>query len=145
LGKKSFLEIFGKNWYLLNMKFVISETQRNNLIEGIFLSDEEKKQRLEKSIKLSKDYSRPRQFALEHPKLWAWLRAQNLVDVVFPNRQKYRPDGYWTIDTIGQESTKYNSRSEFERGNQWAYEKARKLGILDALFPTRKTTYDKKM
>ena len=52
------------------MKIVISETQRNNLIEGIFLSDEEKKQRLETSIELAKDYSRPRQFSLEHPKLW---------------------------------------------------------------------------
>ncbi len=76
------------------MKIVISETQRNNLIEGIFLSDEEKKQRLEKSIELAKNYSRPRQFALEHPKLWTWLRSQNLVDIVFPNRQKYKPDGY---------------------------------------------------
>lgn len=136
------MSLFG---YLLNMKIVISETQRNNLIEGIFLSDEEKKQRLETSIELAKNYSRPRQFALEHPKLWSWLRKENLVDVVFPNRQKYRPDGYWTIDTIGQESTKYNSRSEFERENQWAYEKARRLGVLDALFPMRKTTYDKKM
>jgi hypothetical protein len=30
---------------------------------------------------------------------------------------------------------KYNSRSEFREKNQWAYEKARKLGILDALYP----------
>jgi hypothetical protein len=127
------------------MKIIITESQRSNLIEGIFLSDEIKKERLEKSIELAKNYKNPRQFALENPKLWYFLRQQKLIDVVFPNRQTYKPDHYWTIDTIGQESTKYNSRSEFERGNQWAYEKARRLGILDALFPMRKKMYDDRM
>jgi hypothetical protein len=117
------------------MKIIITENQHKTLIEGIMLSDEEKKERLEKSIELSKNYKNPRQFALDHPKYWSFLRTQKLVDVVFPKRKTYKPDGYWTIDTIGQESMKYNSRSEFERGNQWAYETARKLGILDALYP----------
>jgi len=117
------------------MKILISENQYINLVEGIFISDDEKKNRLNRSIELAKKYERPRQFALEHPQLWNFLRGNNLIDVVFPNRQKYKPDHYWTIDTIGQESTKYGSRSEFERKNQWAYHKARTLGILDALFP----------
>jgi hypothetical protein len=33
---------------------------------------------------------------------------------------------------------KYDSRSEFEVKNQWAYIKAKELGILDALFPNIK-------
>jgi hypothetical protein len=58
-----------------------------------------------------------------------------LVDIVFPNRKLQKADHYWNIDNIGKESLKYNSRSEFREKNQWAYEKARKLGILDALYP----------
>jgi hypothetical protein len=117
------------------MKIIITESQRSNLIEGVFLSDEIKKERLEKSIELAKNYKNPRQFALENPSLWYFLRKQKLVDVVFPIRKLYKDDNYWTSDNIGQESLKYNSRSEFREKNQWAYEKARKLGILDALYP----------
>ena len=124
------------------MKIIISESQHNKLMEGIFISDEEKNNRLKKSIELSKDFKNPRQFALSYPKLWNFLRTQNLVDVIFPERQKYKPDGYWTIDTIGPEAMKYNSRSEFEQKNQWAYVKAKELGILDALFPIRKNKRD---
>jgi hypothetical protein len=119
------------------MKIIITESQRNNLMEGVSLSDEIKKERLEKSIELSKNYKNPRQFALENPTLWGFLRKYKLVNIVFPNRQTYKPDHYWTIDNIGKESLKYNSRSEFYRKNQWAYEKARELGILDALYPKR--------
>ena len=124
--------------YLYYMKIIITESQRSNLIEGYFaLSDEIKKERLEKSIELAKNYKNPRQFALENPTLWGFLRKQKLVDVVFPNRKLQKPDHYWTIDNIGKESLKYNSRSEFREKNQWAYESARKLGILDALYPKR--------
>jgi hypothetical protein len=121
------------------MKIIITESQRNNLIEGkIALSDEIKKERLEKSIELAKNYKNPRQFALENPTLWGFLRKQKLIDVVFPNRKLQKADHYWNIDNIGKESLNYNSRSEFREKNQWAYEKARKLGILDALYPNRK-------
>jgi hypothetical protein len=117
------------------MKYIISENQYLNLIEGIFLSDDEKKNRLEISMELAKKYKNPRQFALENKRLWNFIRTENLVDVVFPNTLKKKPEGYWTIDKIGQESMKYNTRMEFHDGNQVAYEKARSLGILDALFP----------
>lgn len=117
------------------MKIIVTESQYRKLTEAMPLPDEEKQNRLNKSIELAKSFKRPRQFALEYPQLWNFLRGEKLIDVAFPNRQKYKPDGYWTIDTIGQESTKYGSRSEFERKNQWAYIKANELGILDALFP----------
>jgi hypothetical protein len=51
------------------MNIIITESQRSNLIEGVFLSDEIKKERLEKSIELAKNYKNPRQFALENPEL----------------------------------------------------------------------------
>lgn len=124
------------------MKIILTESQHKKLVEGIFISDEEKNNRLKQSIELSKDFKNPRQFKLAHPKLYYFLRGQNLIDVVFPDRKKYKPDGYWTIDTIGQEAMKYDSRTEFEQKNQWAYIKAKELGIMDALFPNRKTNRD---
>ena len=128
LGKIGGIRVF------INMKIIITENQHKTLIEGIIVSNEERKERLEKSIELAKNYKNPRQFALDYPKYWNFLRINNLVDTVFPSRKKDKPDGYWTIDNIGRESMKYDSRSDFKVGNQWAYEKAREMDILDALY-----------
>jgi len=63
-------------------------------------------------------------------KVLSWLRTIKIQDSL-----RWRIQNYWTIDNIGKESMKYNSRSEFRKYNQWAYENARRLGILDALYP----------
>lgn len=114
---------------------IITESQFNKLVdEAVALPDKEIAKRLEKAKRVAVNFPNPRQFALRYPKLWNFLRGQKLVDKVFPDRHVYKPDGYWDAQTIAQEAEKYDSRSDFMRGNQFAYNKARKLGILDDLF-----------
>lgn len=49
-------------------------------------------------------------------------------------RQKQHKKGYWTYDTIEKEAVKYNTKTEFFKGNQTAYRAALKLGIIDDFF-----------
>lgn len=119
------------------MKIIITEDQLSKIIdEAVPLSDKEVKKRLEKSKKLAVNFKNPRQFELKYPLLWRFLRNKNLLDDVFPDRQKYKQDGYWNELTVSQEAEKYKSRSDFSNANQVAYNKARDLGILDFLFPS---------
>lgn len=123
------------------MKIIITESQLMRMMdEAAPLSPKEIEKRLKKAKELAVNFKNPRQFALKHWKLWNFLRAQNLVDEVFPKRKLYKPDGYWTAETIADDSRKYNSRSEFLRGNQIAYMKALELGIMDDIFPEIKRT-----
>lgn len=49
-------------------------------------------------------------------------------------RQRQHKNGYWTYDTISKEAFKYNTKTEFFKGNQTAYRAALKLGIIDDFF-----------
>ena len=53
-------------------------------------------------------------------------------------RRKQHKKGYWTYDTIKKEATKYNTKTEFFRGNSTAYKAALKLGIIDDFFALNK-------
>lgn len=108
--------------------------------ESAPLSKDELEKRLTKAKKLAGKYKNPRQFALAHPQLWNTIRSFDKLDDVFPERRKYKPDGYWDAITIADESRKYDGRTEFLRGNQIAYLKALELGIMDDLFPIKKKT-----
>ena len=44
-----------------------------------------------------------------------------------------KPSGYWTIERIKEEASKYSHKSEFEKGCRVAYDKACKLKIIDDL------------
>lgn len=121
------------------MKLVITESQLKRIInDAAPLSQDEIDVRLNQAKELAKDYINPRQFALAHKKLWNFLRVKGLVDVVFPKRHKYHPDGYWTPENIAKEASKYDTTSEFIKGNQVAYNRANKLGLLDTLFPIKR-------
>jgi hypothetical protein len=48
--------------------------------------------------------------------------------------QKQHKKGYWTYKHIEEEAIKYNTKSEFSKGNQTAYRAALKLGIIDDFF-----------
>lgn len=100
-------------------------------------TDKDKEKIVDKAKKfvLAKNIKNPRQLHLKNNNLYYVLRAQNLIDQVFPERKKYHPDGYWNFDTVTKEAEKYSSRSEFEKKNQVAYNKAREMGILKDLFP----------
>ena len=49
-------------------------------------------------------------------------------------RKKEHKNGYWTYRHIEEEALKYNTKTEFFNGNQTAYRKALKLGIIDDFF-----------
>jgi hypothetical protein len=122
------------------MKIIITEEQLNNIISehgygSKPLPQEEVDKRLLKAKKVAVKFPNPRQFSLKYPNLWNFLRSKGLLDDVFPNRKLYKNDGYWTPETISQEASKYNTKTEFLRSNQVAYKKAVELGILNDLIP----------
>lgn len=49
-------------------------------------------------------------------------------------KQKQHKKGYWTYENIEKEALKYNTKTEFFKGNQTAYRAALKLGIIDDFF-----------
>jgi hypothetical protein len=127
------------------MKIIITEEQLKSIISEDRrgrepLSQKEVDKRLKKAKDLAVKFPNPRQFALKYPNLWNFLRGKGLIDSAFPNRKIYRPDGYWTPETIAQEASKYNTKSEFYDNNQVAYLKAIQLGIINDLFPYRSDT-----
>jgi len=48
--------------------------------------------------------------------------------------QKQHKKGYWTYKHIEEEALKYNTKTDFFKGNQTAYRKALQLGIIDDFF-----------
>ena len=49
-------------------------------------------------------------------------------------RQKQHKNGYWTYEHIEKEALKYNTKTEFFKGNQTAYRAALKMGVIDDFF-----------
>lgn len=49
-------------------------------------------------------------------------------------KQKQHKWGYWTYNNIRNEANKYDTKTEFFKGNQTAYRAALKLGIIDDFF-----------
>jgi hypothetical protein len=117
------------------MKIILTESQLKTIVNEK-LSDGQKKNALERAKKLAPNFSSVHQFTLKYPKLYSYLRVNDLIDVVFPERKKYYPDGYWTPETVGQEAQNYSSRKEFLKQNPMAHKKAFEFGMMDSLFPT---------
>ena len=49
-------------------------------------------------------------------------------------KQKQHKKGYWNYKHIEEEALKYNTKTEFSKGNNTAYRAALKLGIIDDFF-----------
>ena len=49
-------------------------------------------------------------------------------------KQKQHKKKYWTYKHIEEEAVKYNTKTEFYKGNQTAYRAALKMGIIDDFF-----------
>ena len=49
-------------------------------------------------------------------------------------KQKQHKKRYWTYKHIEEEALKYNTKTEFFKGNQTAYRAALKMGIIDDFF-----------
>lgn len=122
----------------------LTESELIRLVKRIItekaLSDQEKEERIEMISPLVKDFKTPYEFGLKYPKYYSFIRKHNLLDKFFPERKKSKPDDYWNIDTIGQEASKYNSRTEFKSKAQYVYNMALELGLLDAFFPKNSNT-----
>lgn len=69
--------------------------------------------------------------------IYAFLAAHKygyIDDMEWMVKLKEHKNGYWTYDHIKDEALKYNTKSEFFRGNQTAYRAALRLGIIDDFF-----------
>jgi hypothetical protein len=91
--------------------------------------------RLKKAKELAVNFPNPRQFALKYKKLWYFLRSQNLVDEVFPNRQKYGED--FTREKVKELADKFIAPSDFQKEHPTAYQYALKRNMLNDLFPNK--------
>lgn len=91
--------------------------------------------RLRKAKELAVNFPNPRQFALKYKKLWNFLRGQNLVDDVFPNRQKYRED--YTPEEVKKLANGFASAFDFEIEHPTAFNYATRHKMIPDLFPDR--------
>lgn len=69
--------------------------------------------------------------------LTAFLAAYRygyIDDMVWMVKQKQHKNGYWNYKHIEEEALKYDTKTEFFKGNQTAYRAALKLGIIDDFF-----------
>lgn len=109
------------------MKIILSEIQVRNLmglIESdnyVRLSDEVIQDRLMKAKELAQGFKNPRQFALVHKQLFSFLKQQNLIDDVFPNRLKHSDD--FTPESALRIANNYATPTDLgdERGAVYQY------------------------
>lgn len=69
--------------------------------------------------------------------LTAFLAAHRygyIDDMDWLVKQKQHKKGYWTYKHIEEEALKYDTKSEFFKGNQTAYRAALKMGVIDDFF-----------
>jgi|688.fasta_scaffold218940_1 hypothetical protein len=93
---------------------------------------------LEDYLEIASKFEDANVFRKVHYKIHTYIRQKGMLDVAFPNRKKYKPKGYWTPETIREESKKYSTRTQFLENNQVAFNTSLKhIGLLDELFPKK--------
>jgi len=93
---------------------------------------------LKEYMEIASKYDDANVFRKVNYKIHTYLRQKGVLDVIFPNRKKYKPKGYWTPETIREEAKKYTKRTEFLENNQVAFLTALKhKGLIDELFPKK--------
>ena len=83
----------------------------------------------------AKKYSSKEEF--QKGNLYAFLAAHKygfIDEMEWLVKQKQHKNGYWTYKHIEEEASKYNTKTEFFKGNQTAYRAALRLGIIDDFF-----------
>jgi hypothetical protein len=114
------------------MKIQITESQYHKLISEIKYSDDEIRQEASK-------YNSQNEFMKGSPKLFYGAFNRNMLDDLFPDRQRGKGRTIkYSDDDIRQEASKYNSRTDFQKNSPSLYQLALKRGLLDDLFPDRK-------
>ncbi len=64
----------------------------------------------------------------------AAYRYGYIDDMTWLVKQKQHKKNHWNYENIKNEAIKYNTKTEFFKGNQTAYRAALKLGIIDDFF-----------
>lgn len=83
----------------------------------------------------AKKYSNKKEF--KEKNLTAFLMSYKYgfnKDMNWLVKQKQHKKGYWTYKHIEEEAVKYNTKTDFFKGNQTAYRAALKMGIIDDFF-----------
>jgi len=86
-------------------------------------------------MKEAKKYSTKEEF--QKGNLTAFIAAHKygyIDELDWLVKQKQHKKGYWNYKHIEEEALKYNTKTEFFKGNQTAYRAALKLGIIDDFF-----------
>ncbi len=119
-----------KNSTKLSMSNIVTEpTNKPKTYKNKYWTPE----KLEQEAK--KYDSRSEFFKKNAPAYVIALRIPDFMNKIF-GLKKNQGDKIWTPDAVEKEGRKYNSRSEFHRGNASAYDKAKKIpGLMDKLFP----------
>ena len=89
----------------------------------------------ENMMREARKYSTKEEF--KENNLSAFLAAYRygyIDDMHWLIKQKLHKKKYWTYKHIEEEALKYDTKSEFFKGNQTAYRAALKLGIIDDFF-----------
>jgi len=93
-------------------------------------------------MKEAKKYSTKEEF--QKGNLSAFLAAHKygyIEEMQWLAQKKQHKWGYWNYKNIENEAIKYNTKTEFYKGNQTAYRAALKLGIIDDFFIDNYVTF----
>ena len=83
---------------------------------------------------VAKKYISRNEFKKHDSCAYNYACRQQIVNAVCSHMSpKYKPDGYWTLETCKNEALKYSSRKELEKGSSSAYSKALKEGWIDEI------------
>lgn len=116
------------------MKIQLTEGQLSKLMVEIErLSKDVVKDRLALAKELAKEYPNPRKFALEHNKLWNFIRAYDLIDVVFPNRIKQVK--YDSPEDVIKIARTYATATDLKNDLPNVYSYVVRHKLLDKVFP----------
>jgi hypothetical protein len=80
------------------------------------------------------------EFRKVYPGAYAAAVRYNWKDLYSSLPRETTPQGYWTLEKLQQEASKYQSRTEFQKGSQGAYTKAHRIGCLDEICRHMKPT-----
>ena len=79
----------------------------------------------------AKKYKSLSEFAKNNQSAYRWAKRNCVIDEVCPHMPRPPLPKNWNLAEVKAEAKKYNSRSEFHKNNQTAYNWARTNGILD--------------
>ena len=84
-------------------------------------------------IRSALSYSDIKTFRTEQPRHYAAIARRGLQECMGHMVKLRGPAVVWTPDTLAVEALKYNTRKEFQKGNNSAYTVAKRIGVYDSI------------